>query len=126
MSHTAVFSLCHNWRCLTDDQIKALASLGGVMGIVVLPGFIDDNPAKATIDRVVDHILYVTDLVGIDTVGFGSDYDGFSDPPIVPDVSQLVLLTRAMLARGLTEEEIRKFWGGNFLRVLRQIIDKPK
>ena len=93
------------------------------MGIVVLPGFIDDDPVKATIDRIVDHILYVVDLVGIYTVGFGSDYDGFSDPPIVPDVSQLVLLTRAMLSRGLTEEEIQKFWGGNFLRVFRQTID---
>ncbi len=125
MSHTAAFSLCHQYRCLTDDQIKALAAKGGVMGIVVLPGFIDDDPKKATIDRVVDHILYVADLVGIDTVGFGSDYDGFDDPPIVPDVSQLVHLTRAMLARGLTEEEIKKFWGGNFLRVFQQTIDKP-
>ena len=126
MSHTAVFSLCNHYRCMTDDQIRALAAKGGVMGIVVLPGFIDADPRKATIDRIVDHILYVADLVGIDTVGFGSDYDGFSAPPIVPDVSQLVQLTRAMLARGLTEEEIRKFWGGNFLRVLRQTIDKPE
>ena len=124
MSHTAVFSLCNHYRCLTDDQIKALASRGGVMGIVVLPGFIDADPEKATIDRIVDHILYVVDLVGIDTVGFGSDYDGFSAPPIVPDVSQLVLLTQAMLARGMTEQEIRKFWGGNFLRVMKQNIDK--
>ncbi|MFC1538305.1 dipeptidase [Candidatus Latescibacterota bacterium] len=123
MSHTAVFSLCQQYRCLTDDQIKALAAKGGVMGIVVLPGFIDNDSKKATIDRVVDHILYVTDLVGIDTVGFGSDYDGFSDPPIVPDVSQLVLLTQAMLARGMSEEDIQKFWGGNFLRVFRQTID---
>jgi len=126
MSHTAVFSLCNHYRCLTDDQIRALAARGGVMGIVVLPGFIDADPRKATIDRIVDHILYVADLVGIDTVGFGSDYDGFSAPPIVSDVSQLVHLTRAMLARGLTEEEIRKFWGGNFLRVLQHTIDKPE
>jgi membrane dipeptidase len=125
MSHTAVFSLCHQYRCLTDDQIKALAERDGVMGIAVVPDFIDDDPGKATIDRIVDHILYVADLVGIDTVGFGSDYDGFWEPPVVPDVSQLVLLTRAMLARGLTEEEIQKFWGGNFLRVFRQTIDKP-
>ena len=73
MSHTAVFSLCNHYRCLTDDQIKALTAKGGVMGIVVLPGFIDADPQKATIDRVVDHILYVADLVGIATVGFGSD-----------------------------------------------------
>jgi len=125
VSHTAVFSLCNHNRCLTDDQIKALAAKGGVMGIAVLPEFIDADPQRATIDRIVDHIVYAADLVGIDTVGFGSDYDGFSSPPIVPDVSQLVLLTQAMLARGLTEEEIRKFWGGNFLRVFSQTIDKP-
>ncbi len=64
-------------------------------------------------------------MVGIDTIGFGSDYDGFSDPPIIPDVSQLVLLTQAMLARGMTEAEIEKFWGGNFLRVFRDTIDNP-
>jgi membrane dipeptidase len=125
MSHTAVFSLSNTYRCLTDDQIRALASKGGVMGIALVPGFIDADPRKATMDRVVDHILYVADLVGIDTVGFGSDYDGFSETPVVPDVSQLVNLTRAMLARGLTEEEIKKFWGGNFLRVMQHVIDKP-
>jgi len=125
MSHTAVFALSNHYRCMTDDQIKALAARDGVMGLALVPGFIDADPEKATIDRYVDHILYVADLVGIDTVGFGSDYDGFSDPPVVPEVSQLVLLTRAMLARGLTEEEIQKFWGGNLLRVFRQTIDKP-
>jgi membrane dipeptidase len=96
------------------------------MGIAFVPEFIDADPKKATIDRVVDHILYVADLVGIDTVGIGSDYDGFDKTPIVPEVSQLVNLTRAMLARGLTEEEIKKVWGGNFLRVLQQTIDKPE
>jgi membrane dipeptidase len=126
MSHTGVFSLCHNWRCLTDDQIRALAAKGGVMGIALTPRFIDDDPGKATIDRVVDHILYVADLAGIDTIGFGSDYDGFKGIPVVPEVSQLVNLTRAMLARGLTEEEIKKFWGGNFLRIFQHTIDTPK
>jgi membrane dipeptidase len=125
MSHTAAFSQCHQYRCLTDDQIKALAARGGVMGMILLPGFIADDPKDATTDRVVDHILHVVDLVGIDTVGFGSDFDGFDGPPVVGDASQLVQLTRAMLARGLTEEEIQKFWGGNFLRVMRQVIDKP-
>jgi membrane dipeptidase len=73
----------------------------------------------------VDHIAYVADMVGIDHVGFGSDYDGFNDPPIIPDVSQLVILTQAMMSRGFSEEEIKKFWGGNFVRVFQQTIDKP-
>ena len=124
MSHTAVYSLCPHARCMTDDQIKALAAKGGVMGIAFAPMFIDTDPAKATIDRVVDHILYVRDLVGIDTVGIGTDFDGLGTTvPVVPEVSQLVNLTRAMLARGLTEKEIQKIWGGNFLRVFRKTID---
>lgn len=125
MSHTAVFSCCNHWRNLTDDQIRALAAKGGVLGIAFAPMFIHADPAQATIDRVVDHICYAADLVGIDYVGIGTDYDGLTETPVVPEVSQLVHLTRAMMARGLTEEEIRKVWGGNFLRVFRQTIDRP-
>ena len=126
MSHTGVFALCRHARCLTDDQIKALAAKGGVMGIAFAPMVIDADPQKATLDRVVDHILYAADLAGIDSVGIGTDYDGMGDTiPVVPEVSQLVNLTRAMLARGLTEKEIIKVWGGNFLRVMRKTIDQP-
>ncbi len=125
MTHTAVFSLCHHWRCLTDDQIKALADAGGVMGIAFLPSFI--HPEHATVDRLVEHICYIADLVGIDHVAIGSDYDGMGrTTPIVPDVSQLVLLTRSMLAHGLSEEEVQKVWGGNFLRLLRETIDRKQ
>jgi len=125
MSHTAVFSLCNHARCMTDDQIKALASVEGSMGIAFAPQFIDPDPAKATIDRLVEHICYVGDLVGIDYVSIGTDYDGLgSTIPVVPEVSQLPNLTRSMLAHGLTEDEIYKVWGGNFLRVLQKTIDR--
>ncbi len=64
--------------------------------------------------------------MGIEYVGIGTDFDGLGDTtPVVPDVTQLVLLTRGMLAHGLSEEEIQKVWGGNFLRILRQTIDRP-
>jgi membrane dipeptidase len=125
MSHTAVFSLCPHWRCLTDDQIKALASAGGAMGVAFAPGFIHPDRKQATIDRLVEHICYVADLVGVDYVGIGSDFDGLgrNTIPVVPDVSQLVHLTRSMLAHGMSEEEIQKVWGGNFLRLLKRNID---
>jgi membrane dipeptidase len=122
MSHTLAFSLNHSARGMTDDQIKALKARGGVMGIIFASMFLD----PATIDRVVEHIIYVRDLVGIDTVGIGTDYDGTAK--IVSgaeEVSKLVNLTQCMLAHGLTEEEIQKVWGGNFLRILEQTIDKP-
>jgi membrane dipeptidase len=124
VSHTAVFALCNHWRCLTDDQIKTLAAAGGAMGIAFAPNFIHSDPQQATIDRVVEHICHVADLVGIDHVGIGSDFDGLGKTvPVVPEVSQLVHLTRSMMARGLSESEIRKVWGGNFLRLLQKNID---
>ena len=125
-SHVNVFALCHHSYNLTDDMIKALAAKGGVMGIIFYHGLIDTDPQQETIDRVVDHILYVADLVGIDAVGIGSDFDGGTNLQGISDVSQLVNLTRAMLARGLTEEEIGKIWGGNFLRVLQKNIDESE
>lgn len=125
VSHTAVFSLCHHYRCLTDDQIRALAEAGGAMGIAFAPSFIHPDPEQATIDRVVEHILYVADLVGIDHVGIGTDFDGLGKTvPVVPEMSQLVRLTERMLAHGMTEGEIKKVWGGNFLRLLRANLDR--
>ncbi|MHB9030267.1 MAG: dipeptidase [Candidatus Latescibacterota bacterium] len=109
---------------MTDDQIRALAAKGGVMGICFVTGFVNPEPGKATIDNVVEHILYAADLVGsIDHIGIGTDYDG-TKGPLLPDVSQLVQLTRCMMQHGLTEEEIRKIWGGNFLRVFQKVIDR--
>jgi membrane dipeptidase len=125
-THTNAYSLCKHSVNMTDDQLKALAEKGGVIGIMPHQKYLDVDPQKNNIDRVVDHILYVADLVGIDTVGIGTDFDGGANLPGMSDGAQLVNLTRAMLARGLTEEEIKKIWGGNFLRVLKQTIDKPE
>ncbi|MHB9027247.1 MAG: dipeptidase [Candidatus Latescibacterota bacterium] len=122
MSHTAVFSLCPQWRCVTDDQIRALAARGGVMGICFVRAFIHlPDSENATIDQVVEHICHVADLVGIDHVGIGSDFDGTRDP-VVPDPAHLVHLTRSMMEHGLSGKEIKKVWGENFLRVMRENI----
>ena len=125
MSHTAVYSLCPHARCMTDDQIKALAATDGSMAIAFAPQFIHENMELATIDLLVDHVSYVADLVGVDHVSIGTDYDGLGTTvPVVPEVSQLVHLTRSMMAHGFTEPEIRKIWGGNFMRILAQTVDK--
>ena len=122
MTHTAVCALCPHWRCLTDEQIRALADKGGVLGIAFAPFFI--HPEEATIDRLVEHVCYVAELVGVDHVAIGSDFDGLGRiQPVVPDISQLPLLTQSMLAHGLSEAEVAQIWGGNFLRLLQQTID---
>jgi len=74
-----------------------------------------------TVADYVDHIDYVKNLVGIDYVGIGSDFDGGGGLADCADVSQMPNITAEMLKRGYTEEEIDKVWGGNFFRVFRQV-----
>ena len=124
VSHTAAFTRCNHFRCLTDDQIKALADNGGAMGIIFAPQYLKAEQDQCTLDTLVEHICYVADLVGIDHVGIGSDYDGGVKAPVVPEMSQLVSLTQTMMAHGLNEKEIKQIWGGNFLRILKQNIDQ--
>ncbi|MFC1608197.1 dipeptidase [Candidatus Latescibacterota bacterium] len=123
MSHTAAFSRCPHFRCLTDDQIKALAQNGGAMGMIFAPQYLHPEQEKCTLDTLVEHISYVADLVGVDYIGIGTDYDGGIKAPVVPEMSQLVDLTRAMMEHGFNDKEIKQIWGGNFLRVLKQTID---
>ncbi len=74
-----------------------------------------------TVADCVDHIDYVKNLVGIDYVGIGSDFDGGGGLDGCADVSQFPNITAEMLERGYTEEEIRKVWGGNFFRVFAAV-----
>jgi membrane dipeptidase len=74
-----------------------------------------------TIKNLVDHVDYVKKLVGIDYVGFGSDFDGGGGLRDCADVSQFPNITLELLRRGYTESEIRKIWGGNLLRVFREV-----
>lgn len=74
-----------------------------------------------TVSDCVDHIDYVKNLVGIDHVGIGSDFDGGGGLADCADVSQFPNITAEMIRRGYTEEEIMKVWGGNFFRVFREV-----
>jgi len=77
--------------------------------------------ALPTVADCVDHIDYVKNLVGIEYVGIGSDFDGGGGVDGCADVSEFPNITAEMFKRGYTEEEIRKVWGGNFLRVFAEV-----
>ena len=79
------------------------------------------NPApKATLSQVADHIDHIRDVAGIDHIGLGSDFDGISTVPQgLEDVSTFIDLTRELLARGYSDDDIRKILGKNLLRVMR-------
>lgn len=113
VSHTGVKGTCDNARNLSDAHLKGIAATGGVIGIALFPLAI----CSADLNSVVKAIRYTTDLVGVDHVGLGSDFDGMVNT--VFDSSGFILLTDALLKDGYSEQEIKKIMGENTLRVLR-------
>ena len=108
-------------RNLTDDMIVALADHGGVMGLNFGAGFV--HKENATVASLVDHIDRVVEVAGIDYVGLGSDFDGVGRlPEGINDVSDLPNITRELVKREYSDEDILKFLGGNHLRVFREVI----
>jgi membrane dipeptidase len=80
-----------------------------------------DSPDMPAVKNLVDHIDHVKNLVGVDYVGIGSDFDGGGGLLDCADVSQFPNITRELIRRGYSEKEIRKIWGGNLLRVFKQV-----
>ena len=114
VSHTGVNSCRQIWRNIDDDQIRAVADTGGVVGIIFSPSYIGGH-----LEAVVDHLLHVIDVGGPDCVAVGSDWDGFIRPAKeLASPAGLPLLTEAMLRRGCAAETVHKLLGGNALRVL--------
>jgi membrane dipeptidase len=78
---------------------------------------------KATVQELVDHIDYVVRLIGVDHVGIGTDFDGGGGVEGCDDVSELPNITTELLRRGYSEEDIRKIWGENIMRVFKKVIE---
>lgn len=141
-SHSDVKAIYDHPRNLSDDQIRALAANGGVMGLLLHPGILD--PKQPNLSRAVDHIAYVADLVGIDHIGLGPDFmedalasainimNPGSAMMAASDLSAVVEncgrseelpnLTAELIRRGFSEEDIRKILGENFLRIYKQVL----
>lgn len=114
LSHGGVNGACDSARNLDDDLMREFAAKGGLIGIGYWDGAIcDDTPAG-----VVKSIRYAIDLLGIEHVALGSDYDG--TVAVRFDTSELAVLTQTMLKAGFTEDEIRKVMGENVKRFLLQ------
>ena len=112
-SHGGVQATCKVNRNLTDDEVRGVAKTGGVVGIGYWEGAICATSPRAAAKAM----KHVRDLVGIQYVALGSDYDGATTVRF--DTSQLVQVTQALLDEGFTAEEIRAVMGGNALRVIR-------
>lgn len=113
-SHGGVQAVCDVNRNLNDEQIRGLANTGGVIGV----GYWDGAVCSTSPRAVAKAMKHIRDLVGIEHVALGSDYDG--SVTVRFDTSQLVQVTQALLDEGFSEEAIRAIMGGNALRVLSQ------
>lgn len=119
-SHSNCRSLCDHPRNLTDDQMRRLAEAGGIMQITLYAGFLQPDE-NATILDVIKHLEHAISIMGIDHVGIGTDFDGDGGVPGMANASEVANLTMHLLRRNYSEEDIRKIWGGNWLRLMQEV-----
>jgi membrane dipeptidase len=130
-SHSNCRAIFDHPRALTDDQLRALAAQGGVVGMNLHPMLVRGE--DATVDDTLDHLEHALEVAGEDHVGLGPDFCAeldelgiMFDPPVANGIKGLERsedlpgFTEAMSERGLSDDVIRKVLGGNFLRVLRE------
>ena len=119
-SHSNCRALCDVLRNLDDAQLRALAAQGGVAQITLYHGFLRQQ-GEATILDAVQHLEHAIQVMGIDHVGIGTDFDGDGGVRGMADASEAIRFTIQLLRRRYSEEDIRKIWGGNWLRVMEQV-----
>ena len=114
VSHTGVKGTCDNNRNLSDAQLRAIAATGGLVGI----GFWETATCGKDASSIAKAIRYATDVIGVDHVGLGSDFDGSVTVPF--DVSGVALITEVLMNDGFTDAEIIKIMGGNIIKLLNE------
>lgn len=148
-THTCVRSLCNHVRNKSDEEIKAMAEKGGVMGIAYLSHMIrpDGNIKGTSVEDYLDHVDYVAKMVGVDHVGIGLDYKDdrkkeswdrlpnvypelavkgpydFSNATVkeLRDIGNLTEITKGLLTRGYSDQDIEKILGKNFLNLFERV-----
>lgn len=122
VTHSNAAAVCPHQRNLDDSQLQALKEQGGVIGLTFYPPFVSAR-AGANLDDLLDHFCYIAEKFGTEVLALGSDYDGITETVEgLHDVSCLPRITAGLMQRGFSAEEITNILGGNFLRVLKQVL----
>jgi membrane dipeptidase len=121
-THTGVSGVTPHWRNLDDEQLRAIADTGGVVGVIYSRHFLHGRHGFGDARMVVEHLAHIVDTIGEDFAAIGSDHDGaIMPPPDLRGVDRLPVLVQRMLERGWREERIRKILGLNFLRAFGEL-----
>lgn len=142
-SHSNPRALVDAYQNKTDEEIKAIAEKGGIIGVTAFPRLVSKDPDKCTLDDLLDCIDYIVKLVGANHVGVGLDLaEGWADyPPTrmslmkidkriytwprgIETVTDFPNIAKGLVGRGYSDTEIRKILGENFLRVFKKVFGK--
>lgn len=145
-THSNTRTVWDHPRNLNDEQIKGIAESGGLIGLNFFPAYLGKDWEKTGIEDLLDHLDYIVRLVGVDHIGLGPDLLGEENleaikysigvtdptgkvpararvayPKDIEDITKFPNVTKGLVARGYSDEEIEKILGGNFLRVLNEV-----
>lgn len=127
-SHGCVKKLCNHPRNVTDDQMRALKKVDGLLGLTLANNFVNEDPAKQDLEHFLDHVDAAREIMGIDNLCFGFDFmDYLSEFPNcniadVPDAPHAHLIIEGLRKRGYSETDIRKICFDNFYRRYKDMI----
>ena len=124
-SHSSAYAICNHYRNVQDDVLQKTKQNGGVVMVNFYDLYINCQPnltPNATLSQVADHIDYIKDLIGVDYVGIGADYDGVPTVPIgLEDVSTYPDLFAELVRRNWTPSDLKKLAGENLIRVFTKV-----
>jgi len=121
-SHSNARAIWNHPRNLSDEQIRAIADGGGVIGATFATLFLRQDHKNATLEDLLHHIDHLVNVAGIEHVGLGSDYDGTSVLPDLASGEKYPIITAALLHRGYSPASVRKIMGENFRRVFMETL----
>jgi len=119
-SHSNCRALCDHERNLTDDQLRSLAARGGLAHVTLYHGFLRTD-GQATLLDAIAHLEHAIAVMGVEHVGLGTDFDGDGTVSGCADASELINFTMHLLRRRHSDHDIALIWGGNWLRLMRQV-----
>ena len=128
-SHSSARAVYEHPRNLPDELLKKIADKGGVVQATieyVKAHASYERPELPTVAEFVDHIVHIVNVAGIDHVGIGTDFDGGGELSDCYDVSEMGNITRELVKRGYTARQLEKIWGGNLMRVFKEVQERSE